>query len=154
MQFPSLDEGYIFPLPVPDDPLRPFGRFGCIYNLTAIIPSIWTIDQGIGDILDWPTLYVMKSFGPQILRSLSSGFLATAGQNNREIYENTLADLQKTESVLLTSSVIDMERDNLGSYGHAIVATPSGHKLLRVKQFLFTIPPKPDILTGFDLDDE
>jgi hypothetical protein len=47
-----------------------------------------------------------------------------------------------------------MNRDAVGLYGHAVVATPSGHKLLRVTQFLFTIPPKLDILTGFDLSHE
>jgi hypothetical protein len=154
MRFPSLDEGYVFPLPVPDDLLCPFGQFARNHNLTALIPSIWTIDQGIGDILNLPTLYVMKSFGPQMLRSLSSGFLATVRQNNHEIYEKALLDLQTTKSVLLSSSLVAMDRDNPGSYAHAIVATPSGQKLLRVKQFLFTIPPKPDILTGFDLDNE
>lgn len=154
MRFPSLDEGYIFPLPLPDDLLRPFGQFARIYNLTAIIPFIWIIDQGIGDLLNLPTLYVMKSFGPQMLRSLSSGFLATTRQNNHEIYEKALVSLQPTKSVLLSSSVVVMERDNLGSYGHAIVDTPSGRKLLRVKQFISTIPPKPDLLAGFDLDNE
>lgn len=154
LRFPSLDEGYIFPLPVPHDLLRPFGQFARNHNLTAIIPSIWTIDQGIGDILNLPTLYVMKSFGPQMLRSLSSGFLTTVRQNNHEIYEKALVDLQATKSVLLSSSVVGMERDNSGSHAHAIVTTPSGQKLLRVKQFLFTIPPKPNILTGFDLDNE
>jgi hypothetical protein len=141
-------------LSVPDDLRRPFGQFALNHNLTAIIPSIWTIDKGIGDILNFPTLYVTKSFGPQMLRSLSSGFLATVRQNNHEVYEKALVDLQTTNSVLLRSSVVAMERDNPGSYAHAIVATPSGQKLLRIKQFLFNIPPKPAILTGFDLDNE
>ena len=47
-----------------------------------------------------------------------------------------------------------MARDSPGPYGHAIVATPSGHKLIRARQFLFTIPPQLDILTGFDLNHE
>ncbi|KAJ5371521.1 uncharacterized protein N7496_007613 [Penicillium cataractarum] len=154
MRFPNLNEGYNFPLPVPDDIWRPFSQFAHIHNLTAIIPYIWTIDQGIGDILNLPTLYVMKSFGPQMLRSLSRGFLATVRQNNHEVYDKALVHLQETKSVLLNSSILDMDRDAPGPYGHAIIATPSGHKLVRVKQFLFTLPPTLDVLTGFDLDHE
>lgn len=153
-RFPGLNEGYNFQLPVPDDIWRPFGPFARLHNLTAIIPSVWTIDQGIGDILKLPTLYVMKSFGPQMLRSLSNGFLATVRQNNHEIYDKALSHLQNTESVFLNSCVVEMDRDSLGPYVHAVVATPLGHKLLRVKQFLFTIPPKLEVLAGFDLDHE
>ncbi|CEJ57939.1 hypothetical protein PMG11_06614 [Penicillium brasilianum] len=151
MRFPNLDKGYNFPLLVPDDIWRPFGQFVKTHNLTAIVPYIWTIDQGIGDILNLPTIYVVKSFGPQMLRSLSTGFLATVRQNNQEVYDRALAHLQRTESVLLNSSVVGMNRDAVGPSGHAVVATPSGHKLLQVKRFLFTIPPKLDVLTGFDL---
>lgn len=154
MRFPDLDKGYNFPVPVPDDIWRPFSQFAHINNLTAIIPYIWTIDQGIGDILNLPTIYVMKSFGSQMLRSLSAGFLATVRQDNHEIYDRALEHLQNTKSVLLNSSVVDMDRHALGPYGHAVVGTPSGRKLLRVKQFLFTLPPTLDVLTGFDLNHE
>lgn len=154
MRFPSLDLGYDFHLPVSDDLSRPFGQFAQTYNLTSIISFIWALDQGIGDLLGLPTLYVMKSLGPQMLRSLSTAFLTTRRQNNHEIYDKALTLLQSTHSVLLSSSIVEMERDSPGPYGHVIVATPSGHKLIRAKQFLFTIPPQLDSLSGFDLNHE
>lgn len=154
MRFPSLDRGYDFDLLVSHDLSRPFRQFAQIHNLTSITSLIWTLDQGIGDLLDLPTLYVMKNLGPQMLRSLSTSFLTTLRQNNHEIYEKALTHLQSTHSVLLGSSIVEMERDSPGPYGHAIVATPSGHKLIRAKQFLFTIPPQLDSLTGFDLNHE
>ncbi|EPS32973.1 hypothetical protein PDE_07934 [Penicillium oxalicum 114-2] len=153
-RFPNLDEGYHFPLPAPLDLQRPFEQFARLYNLTALIPFIWAIDQGIGDMLQLPTLYVLKSFGPQMLRSLTTGFLATKRQNNHEIYDQALMRLKKTKSVLVNSKILSMARDVSGPYGRAIVRTPSGERVVQAKQFLFTIPPTRDTLTGFDLDSE
>lgn len=77
----------------------------------------------------------MKSFGPQMLRSLSTGFLTTRRQNNHEIYDKGLALLRSTKSVLLSSSVVDIERGSPGPYGHAIVAAPRGANSSRTNNF-------------------
>lgn len=150
-QYPTLNEGYVFPSPIPGDLLLPFRTFAQTFNYTSIIPTLWQVSQGYGDLLNLPTLYVMKAFGLAVLSGLNEGFLTTARRNNHEIYERALQCLGNTSNVLLGSTVVSMGRDRPGSYAHAIVATPSGRKLLRVKQFLFTIPPKLNNLSGFDL---
>ncbi|KAF7717778.1 Uncharacterized protein PECH_007375 [Penicillium ucsense] len=151
-RFKSLEEGYVFPAPVPEDLVRPFEHFARIHNLTALIPRIWTIDQGVGDLLQLPTLYVLKSFGPQMLRSLSSGFWTTKRRNNHELYERAFQRLKTSNSVHVNSVVEFMNRDIPGRYGKMVVSTPFGNKVVHAKQFLFTIPPTLETLTGFDLD--
>lgn len=153
-QYPSLSEGYVFPLPVPDDLLLPFGEFAVKYNYTAMISSVWQISQGYGDLLSLPTLYVVKGFGPEVVRGLFTGYLTTLRHNNHEVYERALDYLGSGANVLLRSSIVAMARDPREPFVYAVVATPSGYKLLRVKQFLFTLPPKLECLTGFDLDEE
>lgn len=151
--FSTLTEGFVFPLPVPQDLLLPFGQFARKFNYTAIITSIWQISQGYGDILNLPTLYILKTFGPEILRSLREGFLTSLRHNNHAIYEKALESLGNM-NVLLESSIVAMDRDFSDTFAHAVVSTPYGYKLLRVKEFLFTIPPQIDNLVGFDLNAE
>lgn len=153
-RYPTLSEGYVFPVPVPEDLLLPFGEFAVRYNYTAMISSAWQVSQGYGDILSLPTLYVFKAFGPEVVRGLFTGYLTTLRHNNHEIYEKALRSLGNGTNVLLRSSIVATERDSDEPFVHAVVATPSGYKLLRVKQFLFTLPPKLECLTGFDLDQE
>lgn len=152
-RYPTLSEGFVFPYPVPDDLLIPFGQFVERHNLGAMVSALWEVCQGYGDILNLPTLYLMKAFNSAIVRGISTGFLVTLRQNNHEIYEKALDLLGNGENVFLGSHVVAMQRDLPGPFAQAVVATPSGHKLLRAKQFLFTIPPNLDCLTGFDLDE-
>lgn len=153
-RYPTLAEGFVFPLPVPRELVLPFGQFAEEFNYTALITSVWQISQGYGDLLSLPTLYVLKAFGPEILRSLKEGFLTTLRQNNHELYGKAFQSLGGDRNVLLESSVIAMDRDPSGAFAHAVVSTPYGYKLLRVKRFLFTLPPKLDNVIGFDLDDQ
>ncbi|KAJ5102436.1 hypothetical protein NUU61_004658 [Penicillium alfredii] len=153
-RFPTLNDGFVFPFPVPDDLLLSFREFVAKYNLAAIVSSIWSVAQGYGDILSLPTLYVLKIFGPHILHSLSTGFFSTRRQNNHQVYEKALQSLGEDTNVFLNSVIVSMARDLPGSFARAVVRTPSGYKLLRAKQFLFTLPPKLDHLSGFDLDGE
>lgn len=149
----TLSEGFVFPYPVPDDLLIPFGQFVERHNLGAMVSVLWEVCQGYGDILSLPTLYLMKAFNSAVVRGLSTGFLVTLRQNNHEIYEKALDLLGNGDNVFLGSHVVAMQRDLPDPFAQAVVATPSGYKLLRAKQFLFAIPPNLDSLTGFDLDE-
>lgn len=86
-RYSTLAEGFVLPTPVPEEILLPFREFVTRNDLSAIVQPAWLIAEGHGDIMALPTLYVMKIFGPQILRSLSTGFLTTLRRNNHEIYE-------------------------------------------------------------------
>ncbi|KAJ5584787.1 uncharacterized protein N7459_004587 [Penicillium hispanicum] len=151
-RYPTLTEGYVFPDPIPDDLLLPFLHFVQKYNLTAILPSAWSYAQGYGDILNLPTVHVLKVCGPQILRPLSAGFLTTARWNNHEIYEKSLALLGNGTNVLLGSSIVAMRRDGCANYVDFLVRTPNTHTLVRARQVLFTIPPQLEGRSRFDLD--
>lgn len=153
-QYPTLNEGFVFPTPIPRDLLLPFGKFAQKFNYDSMIPSLWQVSQGYGDLLNLPTLYVMKAFGLEVLRGLKEGFLTAARHNNHEIYERALESLRNATNVLLGSSVIYMDRDRPGDFAHAVVATPSARKLLRVKRFLFSIPPTLENLAGVDLTEQ
>lgn len=150
--YPTLSEGFVFPFPVPEDLLLPFEAFVRKYDLAAVVPIVWPIAQGYGDILRLPTLYILKAVGLQILQGLSSSFVTTPHHNNHEIYEKALQLLGNGTGVLLSSRIAGMARDLPGQFVHAVINTSSGLKLLRAKQVLFTIPPLLDQVSELDLD--
>ncbi|PGH01007.1 hypothetical protein AJ80_09083 [Polytolypa hystricis UAMH7299] len=148
-KYPFLDTGFNLPDPVPEELLIPFRDFAAKYNLGPIMGTIWSISQGIGDLLSQPTLYVMKVFGKDILRSIQVGFLTTKNHDNSELYEKATAELG--DDVLLNSHVIYTSREGAGV--EVEVETPLGRKLIRAKKLLIAIPPKIENLQGFDLDE-
>lgn len=89
-----------------------------------------------------------------MLRGWKEGFLTTFRHNNNMVYERALGSLVNNTNVLLESSVVAMARDLAGNFAHAVVSTAYDHKLLRVKQFLFTLAPKLDNLAGLDLNEQ
>jgi hypothetical protein len=148
-QYPYLEQGFDLPNPVPPDLLLPFGDFARKYGVDSAVGLIFNFGQGLGDLLQQPTLYVMKNFGLDILRNLSVGFLTTARHNNSELYEKARTELGA--DALLCSRVVATERDVAG-YLRILVATVSGLKLIQAKKLLVTVPPKVSNLAGFDLD--
>lgn len=58
----------------------------------------------------------------------------------------------KDTNVLLNSSIEFLDRSESNPLISAVVKTPSGYKLLQVKQCLVAIPPTLDKLAGFDLN--
>ena len=148
-KYPYVETGFDLPYPVPADLLLPFGDFVKKYNLQAAVNLLFTFAQGLGNLLDQLTLYVFKNFGLGILQDLQIGFLATARQDNSEIYDKALAELGPS-SVLLNSHVLATDRSGPSGV-KVLVQTPSGPKLILAKKLLLTIPPKLDNLVGFDL---
>lgn len=98
-KYPFLVTGINLPNPVPADLLLPFRDFVNKYNLGNLVQTILQLGQGYADLLDQPTLYAIKLFGPSLLQTLETGYIATAAQDNHLIYDAATA-----EYVLLTIS--------------------------------------------------
>ncbi len=153
-QYPYLLPGYELPDPVPTDLLMPFGDFVKKYNLEAAVLTAQFIAQGIGNLLKVPTLYVFKYFSATVLQSGFAGYLVTVHHDNSEIYDRALQELGAGTNVLLNSHVSSMDRNSNSEYPiSVVVATPTGHQLVKAKKLVVAIPQKLDNLNGFDLDD-
>jgi hypothetical protein len=146
--FPGLAEGaYDLPSPVPEDLYLPFGAFVAKYNLTEVLQVAWIFSHGVGNLLEKPTLYVLQNFGQPQLLGLNRGYLAPAAAGgNQEVYNKAAALLGN--SVLYSSKVVQTTR---GDGVSVVVRTPTGHKLIKAKKLLVTIPPTIDNLSGFDI---
>jgi hypothetical protein len=152
-KYPYLEAGFFLPDSVPPDLLLPFGKF--VEQYPAIKPAVLFIAgfaQGVGDILELPTLYVFKYIGLGVLRDAQLGFLVTERGDNSELYEKAEAELGK--NVLLNSRVIATQRQEGGTWVKVVVRTPSGLKLIQANKIVITIPPQPRNLRGFDLGKE
>ncbi|KAK2014591.1 FAD dependent oxidoreductase [Colletotrichum eremochloae] len=149
LQFGFLAQGaYDIPENVPEDLLMPFGQFVQKYNLTDVVQVVWIFAQGVGNLLETPTLYVLQNFGQPHLLGLSSGYLYAPG-GNQQVYDKAGAFLGS--DVLYSSIVVSSNRTDEGVT--AVVAHPTGRKLIKAKKLLITIPPTLKNLAPFDLDD-
>jgi hypothetical protein len=148
-QYPYLEAGFDLPDPVPPVLLQPFGDVVRQFGLESIVPLLFAVAQGLGDILRQPAIYVMKNFGIDVLRnSAARSFLTTARANNSELYEKATAFLG--DDVLLCAGVTGVQRDRHGVRVH--VVTPHGPRIIRCRKLVVTIPPLLRNLAGFDLD--
>lgn len=149
-KYPYLNAGFGLPDPVPSDLLLPFGEFIQKYNLsTAIVQTIFEFNQGAGDILQQPTLYMIKLFGLDTIKSLKTAFLTTAQGDNSLLYEAAFHELGS--DALLNSTVVSTDRSSNPKYASIVVSTPSGLKQIKAKTVVLAIPPKLDNLEGWDL---
>ena len=85
--------GYNLPSPVPSDLLIPFGDFIKKYKIDDAVSTINGYAQGFGNLLQIPSLYVLKYFGLSVLSGAQTGFLTTARGNNGELYEKAGQEL-------------------------------------------------------------
>ncbi|KAK8025267.1 hypothetical protein PG990_003090 [Apiospora arundinis] len=148
--FPYLAKGtYDLPDPVPQDLLLPFGAFVVKYNLTDTIPLVWTFAQGVGNLMETTTLYVVQNFGLSHILGLQSGFVV-AQQGNQVVYNKAGAFLG-ADSVLYNSTVLQLTRSDADGVT-AVIQTAAGPKLVHAKKLLVTVPPTLGNLATFDLD--
>lgn len=146
--YPYVETGFDLEYPVPADLLLPFEYFVSKHSLQAMVQTVVAFGQGLGDLLCQPTLYVMKNFGTDILRSLQAGYVTTTKHDNSLLYENARAELGP--DVLLSSTIVAMDRSSTSGV-KIIVQTPTGKVLIHANKLIFTIPPKLPNLSGFDL---
>jgi hypothetical protein len=148
-QYPYLEAGFDLPNPVPAELLLPFKDFVALHGLESVVPLVFRFGQGLGDLLNQPTLYVMKNFGIDVVLNIFNGsFQITKSLNNGELYEKAASVLGN--DVLLNATLTSVER---GLDGVELCAdTPYGPHTIRAKKVVFTAPPVPGNLAPFDLD--
>ncbi|RPB20179.1 putative FAD dependent oxidoreductase [Terfezia boudieri ATCC MYA-4762] len=150
-RYSYIEGGFNLPYPVPQELVIPFGEFVEKHSLQALVQSVFMISQGLGDILNVPTIYVLQNFGLDVIRF---AFLATG--DNSQIYEKATAELAEKKSVLLNSYVLSADRNKRDQDGYLSVTVKTGksphHTVIRAKQILITIPPTMEKLAPFNLD--
>ncbi|KAL4886191.1 hypothetical protein BJY04DRAFT_213724 [Aspergillus karnatakaensis] len=148
-QYPYLDGGWDLPYPVPEDLLIPFRDFIEKYDLGPAVETLTLYVQGFANILNYPTVYILKYFNFNVVRGSLEGFLRPISQANVDLYN--VARRELGVHVLLGSTVISLERSDTGLH-RIIVETPLGKKYIEANKLIVTTPPIPDLLRGFDLD--
>ncbi|KAJ0415685.1 hypothetical protein BJY00DRAFT_254020 [Aspergillus carlsbadensis] len=149
LQYPYLADGWDLPDPVPEDLLLSFRDFIARHNLGPAVETLTLYVQGLGDILDYPAVYVMKYFSFAVLLGIQQGFTTSASLANGRLYEAAQTELG--DDVLLSSTVIAASRSDDGH--RILVSTPEGKHLIQADKLIITIPPLLQNLEPFDLDD-
>ncbi|RAH48798.1 amine oxidase, flavin-containing superfamily [Aspergillus brunneoviolaceus CBS 621.78] len=155
LKYPYLNTGFNLPDPVPEDLLLPFGEFIRKYRLDGAVDIIALFNQGVGDLLQQLTLYMMKYFSLGVLRDAIGGFLQPASHNNSELYGAAQRELGG--DALLSSTVTATNRDDGGEGGeddwiHLQTRTPTGEQTIQAKKLIVAIQPKLENLAAIDLD--
>ncbi|KAL5334395.1 hypothetical protein BJX70DRAFT_391446 [Aspergillus crustosus] len=149
LQYPYLNEGWELPYPVPEDLLIPFSEFIEKYDLGPAVETLTLYVQGFADILNYPTVYILKYFNFNVVLGNINGFLRPISQANSDLYVAAREELR--ENVLLSSTVLGIERTGFSPH-RILVQTPLGRMYIEANKLLITIPPLPDTLRNFDLD--
>lgn len=146
-QYPNLEFGFDVGSPVPPELLMPWGDYLNLYGLNTLPGLVANFGQGLGDIMQQPTLYVMKNFGASLIQDLIfNNFLFPVSNNTHEIYDKAAVILGS--DVMLNSSVALTSRFN----GILLtVSTPQGPRLVKAKKMLITAPPLVSNLFSFAL---
>jgi hypothetical protein len=144
----DLDSSFDLPNPVPADLTMKFADFVTKYSLGAMVNTAFQFGQGIGDLLNMPTVYVLKLFSSQVLSSLFAGSFLACPFGNSQIYEQATQFLG--DDVLFGSELVRAFRNKNGVTVH--VDTPDGRHVIHAKKLLVTCPPTLDNFSAFDLD--
>jgi hypothetical protein len=148
-QYPYLAAGYDLPNPVPAALLEPWGDFAAANGLTSLMLIVSGYAQGFADLLQTPTVYILKYFGLAVLNDIFAGdFLSTPKHDNSALYEAATTFLG--DNVLLNTTVVAGSRCNSGVELSAV--GPEGPVTIRANKIVITVPPLPGLLGAFDLD--
>ncbi|KAJ5225377.1 FAD/NAD(P)-binding domain-containing protein [Penicillium chermesinum] len=148
-QYPSIEQGFFLPEPVPEDLLLPFGQYLAKYpEIQSAAQVIFNFAQGLGDFLHQTTLYVFKNFGTDIIKDTEGGFIV-ADNGNDDIYKHATELLGS--DVLLGSKVVSIKSRNKTGID-LIVQTTKGYETIKAKKLLISIPQKLENLRPFALD--
>ncbi|KAJ5677606.1 FAD/NAD(P)-binding domain-containing protein [Penicillium maclennaniae] len=149
-KYPSVEQGFFLPDPIPEDLLLPFGQFLVKYPAIGNAAyAIFTYGQGLGDFLTQPTLYVFKNFGLDIIQDISTGFLVTTSSDNYKIYDQATEVLGS--DVLFNGQVVSTQRRD----DHGIeldIETPTGTQVVIAKKLLIAIPQNLNNMNHLNLD--
>ncbi|KAF8427672.1 hypothetical protein EV426DRAFT_640321 [Tirmania nivea] len=125
----------------------PFGEFLEKHGLQAMVHIAFTVSQGLCDILNVPTIYVMQNFGLDVLKNIQTGFLTTVRGDNSQTYEKATAELVAKKAPYSTLT------DKDGYLSVTVKARNSPHyTVVRAKQILVPIPPTVEKFAPCNLD--
>ncbi|KAJ6276452.1 hypothetical protein J3E71DRAFT_365777 [Bipolaris maydis] len=128
-QWPQLDAGFYLPDPVPEDLLLPFGQFAQKYNITDAVQTIYVLTSAFGDFAELPTLQVIRTFSLSLIKTMQN-FQTSSVMNNSLLYQKITAELQASNSLLLSSRVIKTARvSKIDGNVRVLVQTPKGTRL-------------------------
>lgn len=149
-QWPELEKGPLTFDPVPSDLLLPWQDFVEKHNLGPLITFNNEVNPGQGNPFTISTLEVAKLFNTHLIDASLAGFLATSASNNSLIYAAAQAELLSSDSLLLNSEVTSSTRNDTSI--SLTISTPHGPITVLAQRLLISIPPKPDIVSPFDLN--
>lgn len=139
--------------PVAEELLMDFGRFIKKYGLEALAYEIFSYNQGVGNILAQPTLYMMKYLDTfevtSLLNEMPGNWVVNAKDDNQLLYDRALQELGS--NAFLNSNITRVTRH----HDCVIVCfdTPDGEKTVRAKKLVISIPPTLSNLNFLDLDE-
>jgi hypothetical protein len=149
-KYPQLEGGFDLPDPVPEDLYMPFGQFVQKYDIADAVQIIFGLTSAFGDILELPALQQMRTFSLSLMATMQK-FRTSSGTNNSLLFEKLTAELQPSNSVLLSSKVVRTQRvSKSDGRVKVLVETPMGCRLIQAKKILMAIPPTADNLAIFD----
>lgn len=137
-KYPYLINGFNLPDPVPRDFLLSWGEYIKKYKLGGFAYDVSTLNQGIGNILDQPALYMLKYLNDGEVHNIITGdSLTTKHNNNQKLYDKALTKLGS--SAFVSSEVTSVMR----SQGRVEVSidTPNGSKLISARHLVIAIRP-------------
>lgn len=154
-QYPYLSNGFDLPSPVPEDLLLPWGEFVEKYNLAALSYMVYLYAEGIGNILDQTTLYVMKYVSLELVHVLlseadASTFVASASKGNQELYDRALKQLGSDALLSSVSTAIHRQDDSVSVDIYSNVTGQS--TTIRAKQLLIAVQPTLSNIQSLGLD--
>lgn len=147
LKYPYLSSGFHLPNPVPEELLMPYGDLMKKYNLGAVAYQGFYIDEGAGNVLAQPALYMLKYFNLLQTDGIISGLVTEANHNNQAIYDAALKTLGDGKNAFLCSQATRIVRSHKGVEVH--VSTPQGRKIIKASQLIMAIPPKVNTLRPF-----
>ena len=148
-EYPALQAGFNLTYPVPPDLLLPYGIFLNKYNISALIPTSYMVNQGYSPLLNISTIYMLKYLNANTLKSIAEGSLTPASHNIGDLYGNILARIRP--DVLLHTTVLAMDRSSSLNVKIVVSTNGTSRKLIIAKRILSTVPPQLHQLAGYDL---
>jgi hypothetical protein len=153
---PYLQPSYAnFPPPaqIPADLLLTFSQFITKYNLTNMVPTVFTTTgMGMGDIDDALMIYVLQAFPAAALRAFvgQAGVFVPQSGRNSELYDKISALLGS--DVLYSSTATTTIRTSTGVY--VVVTSNDGSTLtiVNAKKLLVAFEPSPTNVLPLALD--
>lgn len=153
-QYPYLNNGFDLPQPVPEELLMPWGDFLEEHSLSALSFTSYLYNQGIGNILAQPTLYVMKYFSSYLVRVLLGesgvGFVASATNGNQELYDHALEQLG--DDAFLSTIPTAIRRSDDGVEVDIYSNTSGKSMTIQANKLLIAVEPTLSNIQGLGLD--